>query len=69
MGRNSKRVLIKMKSTGVHPEGSPKAGQSTGYYKVTDKNPSSQNTTEKLEFMGYDPVIQQHVLFKEAKIK
>ena len=39
----------------------------TGFYYVTKKNP--RNTTEKLEFRKYDPVIRQHVLFKEAKIK
>ncbi len=39
----------------------------TGFYYVTKKNP--RNTTEKLEFRKYDPVVRKHVPFKEAKIK
>lgn len=39
----------------------------TGYFYTTTKN--KRNTPEKLEFLKYDPVIRQHVLFKEAKIK
>jgi large subunit ribosomal protein L33 len=39
----------------------------TGYYKVTKKNP--RNTTKKLEFIKYDPVVRKRVLFKEGKIK
>ena len=41
----------------------------TGYYYVTTKNPRSPNTTEKMEFKKYDPVVRKHVLFKEGKIK
>ncbi len=39
----------------------------TGFYYVTKKNP--RNTTEKLSFKKYDPVVRKHVEFKEAKIK
>jgi large subunit ribosomal protein L33 len=39
----------------------------TGFYYVTKKNP--RNTTEKLSFKKYDPVVRKHVDFKEAKIK
>ncbi len=39
----------------------------TGFYYVTKKNP--RNSTEKLTFRKYDPVIRKHVDFKEAKIK
>ncbi len=39
----------------------------TGFYYVTSKNP--RKTTDKLEFRKYDPVIRQHVAFKEGKIK
>ena len=49
-------ILIKLVSTA-----------NTGFYYVTKKNP--RNTTAKLEFRKYDPVVRQHVLFKEAKIK
>ncbi|VAW05771.1 LSU ribosomal protein L33p @ LSU ribosomal protein L33p, zinc-independent [hydrothermal vent metagenome] len=39
----------------------------TGYYYVTRKNP--RNTTEKMIFRKYDPVVRKHVEFKEHKIK
>lgn len=39
----------------------------TGFYYVTKKN--YKNTTDKLEFRKYDPVVRKHVVFKEAKIK
>ena len=39
----------------------------TGFFYVTKKNP--RNTTEKMEFRKYDPVVRKHVAFKEAKIK
>ena len=41
----------------------------TGFYYVTTKNPRSPNTSEKLTFRKYDPVVRKHVEFKEAKIK
>ena len=49
-------VLIKLVSTA-----------DTGFYYVTKKNP--RNTTSKLEFRKYDPVVRKHVMFKESKIK
>ncbi len=39
----------------------------TGFFYVTKKNP--RNTTEKLVFKKYDPVVRKHVEFKEHKIK
>ena len=39
----------------------------TGYFYITKKNPKT--STENLQQRKYDPVIRQHVLFKEAKIK
>jgi len=39
----------------------------TGFFYVTKKNP--RNTTEKMSFRKYDPVVRKHVDFKEAKIK
>jgi large subunit ribosomal protein L33 len=39
----------------------------TGFFYVTKKNP--RNSTEKFSFRKYDPVVRQHVEFKEAKIK
>lgn len=50
------RIKVKMESS---------AG--TGYYVTTTKNP--RNTTDKLEFTRYDPVVRKHVIFKEKKIK
>ena len=49
-------ILIKLQST---------AG--TGYFYTTKKNP--RNTTEKLKFRKYDPVVRKHVEFKETKLK
>jgi len=69
MARKGNYIYIKLESTAVYPEGHPKAGQKTGYYYVTTKNPKSQNTTEKLMFRKYDPCIRQHAEFKEMKIK
>ena len=52
----SNTILIKLQST---------AG--TGYHYTTKKNP--KNTTEKLVFRKYDPVVRKHVEFKETKMK
>jgi large subunit ribosomal protein L33 len=49
-------ILVKMVSTA-----------DTGFYYVTKKNP--RNSTEKLEFKKYDPVVRRHVPFRESKIK
>ena len=39
----------------------------TGHFYTTIKN--KRNTPEKLEMKKFDPVIRQHVIYKEAKIK
>jgi large subunit ribosomal protein L33 len=39
----------------------------TGYFKMTTKNP--RNTTEKLKFKKYDPVVRKVVEFVEEKAK
>ena len=39
----------------------------TGYYYVTKKNPRQK--PEKLEMRKYDPVVRQHVTFKEENMK
>lgn len=39
----------------------------TGFFYTTAKN--KRNTPEKIELKKYDPVVRQHVPFKEAKIK
>lgn len=56
MAKKTKSVLVRLVST---------AG--TGYFLVKQRNPKTQ--TEKLKFRKYDPVIRQHVDFKEEKIK
>ncbi|URD87945.1 Ribosomal protein L33 [Musa troglodytarum] len=43
----------------------PAAG--TGFFYVKRKNPAKM--TEKLEFRKYDPRVNKHVLFTEAKMK
>ena len=52
----SNTILIKLESTA-----------DTGYYYVTKKNP--RNTTEKMTFRKYDPVVRKHVEFKETKLR
>jgi len=49
-------VLIKLESSA-----------DTGYFYVIKKNP--RNTTEKMEFRKYDPVVRKHVAFRETKMK
>lgn len=39
----------------------------TGFYYTTTKN--KRKTPDKMELRKYDPVVRQHVIFKEAKIK
>ena len=39
----------------------------TGHFYTTDKN--KRNTPDKMEMKKYDPVVRQHVIYKEAKIK
>ncbi|MBQ0799096.1 MAG: 50S ribosomal protein L33 [Porticoccaceae bacterium] len=52
----SNRDLIKLVSS---------AG--TGHYYTTTKN--KRNTPDKMEIKKYDPVVRQHVMYKEHKIK
>jgi large subunit ribosomal protein L33 len=54
MAKNDKRPKIKLKST---------AG--TGFTYITRKNKS--NTRERIELKKYDPVVRQHVIFKEER--
>ena len=39
----------------------------TGHYYTTTKN--KRNMPEKMEKKKYDPVVRQHVMYKESKIK
>ncbi len=39
----------------------------TGFFYVTKKNP--RTLTEKMSVKKYDPIVRQHVEFKETKIK
>lgn len=39
----------------------------TGHFYTTDKN--KRTKPEKIEIKKYDPVVRQHVIYKEAKIK
>ncbi len=39
----------------------------TGHFYTTDKN--RRTTPGKMEMMKYDPVVRQHVLYKEGKTK
>jgi len=39
----------------------------TGHFYTTDKN--KRNMPGKFEIKKFDPVVRQHVMYKEAKIK
>jgi len=39
----------------------------TGHFYTTTKN--KRTMPEKMEIKKYDPVVRQHVVYKEAKIK
>ncbi|WP_392566507.1 50S ribosomal protein L33 [Utexia brackfieldae] len=39
----------------------------TGHFYTTSKN--KRTMPEKMEIKKFDPVVRQHVLYKEAKIK
>ena len=65
MAKGPNSIYIKLQSTAINP----KTGKKTGYFYVTRKNPKSLNTTEKLVFRKYDPVVRQHVDFVETKMK
>ncbi|WP_269291092.1 50S ribosomal protein L33 [Vibrio cholerae] len=39
----------------------------TGHFYTTDKN--KRNMPGKFEIKKYDPVVRQHVVYREAKIK
>lgn len=39
----------------------------TGHYYTTTKN--KRTTPDKIEMKKFDPVVRQHVMYKEAKIK
>ncbi|BBB25411.1 MULTISPECIES: 50S ribosomal protein L33 [Amphritea] len=39
----------------------------TGHFYTTTKN--KRTTPDKLEMKKFDPVVRQHVMYKEAKIK
>ncbi|MBN0379054.1 50S ribosomal protein L33 [Pseudomonas aeruginosa] len=39
----------------------------TGHFYTTTKN--KRTKLEKMELKKYDPVVRQHVIYKEAKIK
>ena len=51
-----KSIAIKLVSTA-----------NTGYFYVTRKNP--KKTLHKLALRKYDPVVRQHVLFTESKMR
>ena len=42
-------------------------GNENKHFYTTDKN--KRTTTEKLEFMKYNPKARKHMLYKETKLK
>lgn len=65
MSKKTNSIFIKLVSQAINPA----TGKKTGYFYVTKKNPKSPNTTEKLVFRKYDPVVRKHAEFKEEKLK
>ena len=61
MAKKGGVVNIKLVSTGKKEN-----GDSTGYFYVIQKN--TRNITIKMEFRKYDPIIREHVIFKEQKL-
>lgn len=53
MAKSTMREIIKLKST------------ESPYVYTTTKN--KRNTTARLEFKKYDPIVRRHVIFKETK--
>jgi len=45
----------------------PLSSAGTGHFYTTTKN--KRNMPEKMEIKKFDPVVRQHVIYKEAKIK
>lgn len=43
------------------------SGAGTGHFYTTTKN--KKNMPEKMEIKKFDPVVRQHVVYKEGKIK
>lgn len=53
MAKKDDRIQVKLRST------------ESGFIYYTTKN--KRNTTDRLQFRKYDPVVRRHVLFKEHK--
>ncbi|MGU2425744.1 50S ribosomal protein L33 [Pseudomonas aeruginosa] len=41
----------------------------TGHFYTTTTDKNKRTKPEKIEIKKYDPVVRQHVIYKEAKIK
>nr|CCA19656.1 conserved hypothetical protein [Albugo laibachii Nc14]CCA23088.1 conserved hypothetical protein [Albugo laibachii Nc14] len=52
----AKNIIIKMISSA-----------NTGFFYTTTKNP--RNVQRKLSLRKYDPIVRQHVIFNETKMK
>jgi large subunit ribosomal protein L33 len=57
------RIKIRLNSQGINP----KTGKKTGHFYTATKNPREHS--EKQLYKKFDPVIRQHVEYKEGKIK
>lgn len=73
MAKKTKKNLIRLVSTAKKIFFDKKTGKeiekSTGIFIVTTKNPKGLKAATKIELLKFDPVVNKHVLFKEAKIK
>ena len=66
MASKGPRILLRMVSQGINP----KTNKKTGHFYTTEKNPKNiePGAANKLKLIKYDPVIRQHVEYKEDKI-
>ena len=52
---------------GIREKIKPASSAGTGHFYTTTKN--KRTKPEKMELKKYDPVVRQHVIYKEAKTK
>ena len=73
MAKRTQSQYLRLVSTAKIKRVCPKTGtaseEATGTFYVTKRNPKTAQEQGKFEFMKYDPVVRQHVVFKEAKMK
>ena len=60
-------MCIRDRAKGIREKIKLVSSAGTGHFYTTTKN--KRTKPEKMELKKYDPVVRQHVIYKEAKIK